>query len=160
MAHYSPSRAFAIIILQFGWLLDWAYGLITLATQIRTLMGIHWAFTGTYLGTVDLTCIAHPCSDTYGCTCRRKTWTYAALAAARLIGRDGRGYLMGECVPWTLCCRCTNLVGAIRYRARMVWWWMGAWGKFVSKMLFILLAESWHEEMDLLVWVVPGDGES
>ena len=58
MAHYIPSCAFAIIILLFGWLLDWAYGLITLATQRRTLMGIHWAFTGTYLGTVELTCIA------------------------------------------------------------------------------------------------------
>ena len=99
MAHYIQSCAFAIIILLFGWLLDWAYGLITLATQRCTLMGIHWAFTGTYLGTVDLTCIAHPCSDTYGCTCQRKILTYAALAAARLIGRDDQGYLMGECVP-------------------------------------------------------------
>jgi hypothetical protein len=68
MAHYIQSCAFAIIILLFGWLLDRAYGLITRATLRCTLMGIHWAFTGTYSGTVDLTCIAHPCSDTYGCT--------------------------------------------------------------------------------------------
>ena len=66
MAHYIQSCAFAILILLFGWLLDWAYGLITHATQRSALMGIHWAFAGTYLGTTDLSCIAHPCSDAYG----------------------------------------------------------------------------------------------
>jgi hypothetical protein len=55
-----------MIILLFGLLLDRAYGLITHATQRSAPMGIHWAFTGTFMGTVDLTCIAHPCSDTYG----------------------------------------------------------------------------------------------
>ena len=87
---------FAMINLLFGWLLDRAYGLITLATQIRTLMGIHWAFTGTYLGTVDLTCIAHPCSDTDGCTCQRKNLTYAALAASSIVGRGGHRWSMGR----------------------------------------------------------------
>ena len=49
---------FDMIILLFGWLLDWAYGLITHAAQRSTQMGIHWVFTGTYLGTTNLTCIA------------------------------------------------------------------------------------------------------
>ncbi len=66
MAHYIQLCAFAILILLFGWLLDRAYGLITHATQRRALMGIHWAFAGTYLGTTDLSCIAHPCSDAHG----------------------------------------------------------------------------------------------
>ena len=53
-----------MIISLFGWLLDRAYGLITHTVQVRvravqriTQMGIHWVFVGTYMGTVDLTCI-------------------------------------------------------------------------------------------------------
>ena len=47
-----------MIILLFGLLLDRAYGLITHATQRSAPMGIHWAFTGTFMGTAALTCIA------------------------------------------------------------------------------------------------------
>ena len=57
-----------MIIFLFGGLLvlDRAYGLMTHATQRGALLGIHWVFVGTFMGTADLTCIAHPCSDTNG----------------------------------------------------------------------------------------------
>ena len=88
-----------MIILLFGWLLDRVYGLITHATQRSALMGIHWAFTGTFLGTAALSCIAHPCSDTYGVHLLEKKLSYAALAAGSIVVRDGRRCLMGEGIP-------------------------------------------------------------
>jgi hypothetical protein len=69
MADYVRYYAFAMIVLYFGWRLDWAYGLMTHATQRGALLGIHWVFVGTFLGTAALpciACIAHPCSDAYG----------------------------------------------------------------------------------------------
>jgi hypothetical protein len=88
-----------MIILLFGWLLDGVYGLITRATQRSALMGIHWAFTGTYLGTADLTCIAHPWSDTYAVHLSEENLNYAALAAGSIVGRDGWRCLIGEGIP-------------------------------------------------------------
>ena len=55
-----------MLMLLFGWPLERAYGLMTHATQKGALLGIHWVFVGTFLGTAALPCIAHPCSDTYG----------------------------------------------------------------------------------------------
>jgi hypothetical protein len=66
MADYVRYYVFAMIVLYFGWRVDRAYGLMTHATQKGALLGIHWVFAGTFLGTAALPCIAHPCSDTYG----------------------------------------------------------------------------------------------
>jgi hypothetical protein len=66
MADYVRYYVFAMIVLYFGWRLDRAYGLMTHATQRGALLGIHWVFVGTFLGTAALPCIAHPCSDAYG----------------------------------------------------------------------------------------------
>jgi hypothetical protein len=66
MADYVRYYVFAMIVLYFGWRLDQAYGLMTHATQRGALLGIHWVFVGTFLGTAALPCIAHPCSDAYG----------------------------------------------------------------------------------------------
>jgi hypothetical protein len=66
MADYVRYYVFAMIVLYFGWRLDRAYGLMTHATQRCALLGIHWVFVGTFLGTAALPCIAHPCSDAYG----------------------------------------------------------------------------------------------
>jgi hypothetical protein len=86
-----------MIVLYFGWLLERAYGLMTCATQRSASMGIHWAFIGTFLGTAALTCIAHPCSDTYEVHLLvNKYVSYAALAAGSIVGSDGRRCSMGE----------------------------------------------------------------
>jgi hypothetical protein len=53
-----------MLMLLFGWPLERAYGLMTHATHSNAPLGIHWTFTGTFLGTAALPCIAHPCSDT------------------------------------------------------------------------------------------------
>jgi hypothetical protein len=108
MADYVRYYVFAMIVLYFGWRVDRAYGLMTHATQKGALLGIHWVFAGTFLGTAALPCIAHSCSR------------YAALAAGSTVGRDGRKSPRGKGLPCRFCCSCANLVGAVRYRARMV----------------------------------------
>jgi hypothetical protein len=52
------------------------------------------------LGTAALTCIAHPCSDTYEVHLLvNKYVSHAALAAGSIVGRDGRRCSMGEVLP-------------------------------------------------------------